>query len=377
MALVYFKTPTDEKLHIAHLPDNFTRLDLIRAVPALGDLTKYRLLIEDQALCLDNDVIFNRQKHLIDHFTLITLLNPASGGTFTEISLLKEIILEDLKNEWKKIDLSANTCDFCMCPEMCATIHRTHVCIDCFPNYLKETNFELRCVRQIIDPVDIHHLGHRKSSSIDNLVVCKPTPVVELNQQQQVQKADNLRYQLMKFCEAIVDYRTFFKTPEFLDRWSILCEITDLLKNIDCQICHCGAMLFNMTLFAKQQCNSCERWLCFFCNRTWNDKTMENRRYTCTDDCEYQRRLEFELVPLNLAPEIMVPDRRCCPNCFIVGGYGNACKYHGCPYCRYQFCFICLETHDDCKKKYGSHAYGPCADVKKQDYSIFPRIHDT
>ncbi|CAF4990510.1 unnamed protein product, partial [Rotaria sp. Silwood1] len=28
----------------------------------------------------------------------------------------------------------------------------------------------------------------------------------------------------------------------------------------------------------------------------------------------------------------MVPDRRCCPKCFIVGGYSAQCKYHRCPH---------------------------------------------
>lgn len=374
MRVVNFKTATGKKLYTALLPDNFTRLDLIQAVPTLGDLTEYRLLIKDQALYLDDDAIFNRQKHLIDDFTDIILLNPASRGTFIEISLLKEIILEDLKNEWKKIDLSLKTCDICMCLEMCATIHHTYICLDCFPNYLKETNFELRCTRQIIDRDDRYRFSHRASSDND-LVVCKPRSPSELNPQ--AQKPGKMKYQIVKFCEATTDYRVFFKTPEFIDRWSILCDVTDLLKNIDCQICHCGTVLINMTLSAKQQCSNCYRWLCFFCNRTWNDETMKNHQYTCTDDCEYQRRLEYELVPLYNDPEIMVPDRRCCPKCFIVGGYANACKYHSCPYCRYQFCFICLKTDENCKSRNGDDPYGPCTAVKKQDYSIFPCIDDT
>ncbi|CAF3865093.1 unnamed protein product, partial [Rotaria sp. Silwood1] len=97
----------------------------------------------------------------------------------------------------------------------------------------------------------------------------------------------------------------------------------ELVKNIDCQICHCGALLFNMTMYSKQQCSNCQRWLCFFCNRNWNDEIMINGKYTCQDDdCEYQRRLKFELVNLERNKELKVPDRRCCPNCFIIGGYG-------------------------------------------------------
>ena len=113
----------------------------------MANLSKYRLLIKDQVLCLDNETIFNRQKHLIHSYIQILVLNQAAGGTFIEISLLKEIILEALKNEWTKIDREIAICDFCMCPEICATIHRTFICIDCFPNYLKQTNFELRCIK--------------------------------------------------------------------------------------------------------------------------------------------------------------------------------------------------------------------------------------
>ncbi|CAF3380559.1 unnamed protein product [Rotaria sp. Silwood2] len=375
MIPVTFTTPANGKVYTSQLPDNFTRSDLIQAVPILGSLTKYRLVITDQILCLDNDAIFSRQKQLINPNIQIILLNQTVGGTLIEISLLKEILLEDLKNEWTKVDRILTICDFCMCAEMCATVHRTHVCIDCFPNYLKETNFELRCTRQIVDRDDLYRVSHRTSSSGNDIVLCKLQSPFELNPQ--TQKTGTPRDQAAVFCESTVDYRTFFKTTDFIDRWSILCDITDMLKNIDCQICYCGALLFNMTLSAKQQCSTCQRWLCFFCNRTWNDQTMKDLLYTCTDECEYQRHIQYDLIPLLHAPTIMVPDRRCCPNCFLAGGYGTACKYHSCPYCRYQFCFICLETDADCKKKYNSSAYTPCTAVKKQDYSMFPRIHNS
>ena len=375
MITVTFTTLDNEKVYFARLPDGFTRLDLIHAVPKLDNLSKYRLLIMDQVLCLDRDDIFDRQRHLIHPFVEITILNQAAGGTFLDISLLKDILLEDLKTEWTNVDRSLNTCDFCLCPDLCATIHRTNVCIDCFPNYLKETNFQLRCKKQIVDRNDLQRVKHQQSPFSDDHLLCKPECPFPLNlDARQIEKATD---QIVMFCEGTVDYHTFFKTEDFIDRWSILCEISDLLKNIDCQICYCGTVLFNMTMFAKQQCSNCHRWLCFFCNRTWNGQTMKNQMYTCTDDCEYERRLQYDLVPLFRVAKILIPDRRCCPNCFIVGGYGNACKYHSCPYCRYQFCFICLETDVDCKEKHHSSAFEPCTNVKKQDYSMFPRIQDS
>ncbi|CAF1080867.1 unnamed protein product [Adineta ricciae] len=374
MVFFTFKTSKDGEI-FAFLPDDFTRSDLIGALPALGDLTKYRLVVNDQVLCLNNEAIFNRQKHLILDGATIILLNQATGGTFIEISLLKEMLLEDLKSEWPKIDHTLSICDFCLCLELCGTIHGTKVCLDCFPNYLKETNFELRCKKQIVDRNDLYRVSHRTSSSGTDLVLCKLTPSSDLLSAANAK--DKPRDQAAVFCEASVDYQKFFKTPEFIDRWSVLCDMTDLLKNIDCQICYCGAFLVNMTLHAKQQCSNCQRWLCFFCNRTWDNQTMKDLRYTCTNECQYERRIEYELVPLLNAPEIMVPDRRCCPNCFLAGGYGTACKYHSCPYCRHQFCFMCLETEADCKTKHKSGPYRACTAVKKQDFSIFPRLHSS
>lgn len=376
MVLVTFTTVIDGKTFSSQLPHNFTLSDFIKSVPALGILTTYRALINDTVLCLDNVAIFERQKHLIHHNAQINLLNQATSGTFMEVSLLKEIILEDLKKEWARIDRTKTVCDFCRCTEMCATIHRTYTCIDCFPNYLKETNFQLRCTKEIFNHDDRYRVSHRASPFEDDLVLCKSDSFIELNNQ--IQKANISRILIAKFCEFTADYRTFFKTADFIDRYSMLCDITDLLKNIDCQICYCGALLFNMTMSAKQQCSSCQRWFCFFCNRTWNSQTMKDILYTCTDECEYERRIQYNLVPLSSSsPVIMVPDRRCCPNCFVTGGYAKACKYHSCPYCRYQFCFICLETDADCKKKYKSGPYIACTDVKKQNYSMFSRIHNS
>jgi hypothetical protein len=373
MVNITFTFLNDSKSYSVELNDNFTLTDIRNAVPALGDLIQFRLLIDDVQLCLEKEAIFNRQKQLISGDPHITLLRRAPGGTFIEISLLKQIILEELKEEFKSLDLTSCKCDFCQCPESCATIHHTNICIDCFPNYLQDTNFQLRCMRQISMSC-IRSMLFRRTN--DATMSCSPEDENKLwSDFEDIILSD--RTVKKNLCSRVIDYQTFFKSPQFIDRWTILCDVTDLIKNIDCQICYCGALLFNMTMYAKQQCTSCQRWFCFFCNRNWNDECMKNAKFTCTDDdCEYQRRLSFDLVPLERNKELMVPDRRCCPNCFIVGGYGVQCKYHGCPHCKHQFCFICLETENDCKRIYKVDCDHQCAPVKKQSYSMFPRINE-
>ncbi|CAF5039588.1 unnamed protein product, partial [Rotaria sp. Silwood1] len=79
MIPVTFITPANGKVYTAQLPNDFTRSDFIQAVPTLGNLTKYRPLINDQILCLDNDAIFNRQKQIIYPNIEITLLNQTAG----------------------------------------------------------------------------------------------------------------------------------------------------------------------------------------------------------------------------------------------------------------------------------------------------------
>lgn len=350
MLFITFATPNDEKIYRSILPNNFTLGILRSSLPALGDLINYRLVVGDKQLCLDNENIFNRQKHLIQDNVRILLLPRAPGGTFIELSLLKEMLLEELKTELPKLNRETKVCEFCQCEELCAVIHCINVCIDCFPNYLQDTNFKLRCTHEEIDRELMWVPSYRKAP--------KTHP-----------------------CGIEIDYRTLFKSEDFINKWSVLCDVIEMVANIDCQICYCGALLFNMTMYSKQQCSNCRRWLCFFCNRNWNEASMVNTMYTCTDvDCEYQRRLVFDLVPLEGTNDdniIMIPDRRCCPKCFIVGGYGEKCKYHCCPHCKHKFCFICLETENDCKMKYHSSHSHQCTSVKKQTYSMFPRINES
>ncbi|CAF1471302.1 unnamed protein product, partial [Rotaria sordida] len=160
----------------------------------------------------------------------------------------------------------------------------TYVCDDCFGHYLKNTDFQLRCLAQ------------EKQSNVS----ARP-------------------------CNTCKNYETVFKTQAFIEEWTTLREVQDMVRNIDCQICYCGELLVNETLYSQQTCTNCKRTMCFFCNRTWDNSTMTNTKYTCKDsNCTYQQQLDYELQPLRHNNAIQVPDRRVCPNCFKAGGYGEA-----------------------------------------------------
>ncbi|CAF1170053.1 unnamed protein product [Didymodactylos carnosus] len=145
-------------------------------------------------------------------------------------------------------------------------------------------------------------------------------------------------------------YEQFFKTEDFIRSLYALDEVRDLMKHIDCQICHCGVLMVNETMYSKQKCEQCKRWFCFFCNKDWKEEEMKNDQYTCHNHCVYETKLGYDLVPLVVNSQLRVPSRRCCPKCFTLGGYDAKCKYHQCSVCKHRFCFICLETEDQCSK---------------------------
>ncbi|CAF2989575.1 unnamed protein product [Rotaria sp. Silwood2] len=352
MTSITFKSLKDNKTINVNLSKTFTMNELHRNITNnFGNTDQYRLVVKDKQLCLDNASIFERQKQelLQGNIEILLLQRATGGGAFVEVSLLKERVLQQLPNELAKISRVSAVCSCCLCPGLCTVIcaktdsahtqngsKLTSICDDCFGSYLKNTNFELRCLAQ-----------YRTTAA-------SSTP-----------------------CETCKDYKTIFKTPVFIELWTTLHEVRDMVKCIDCQICYCGALLFNETLFSQQTCTNCTRVMCFFCNRTWNSSTMTNSQYTCKDpDCTYEQQLEYELVPLQANNQLRVPDRRVCPSCFQPGGYGEACKYHGCPHCKHQFCFMCLQPEQVCNKT--SNYHSPCSGgvgIKKQDFTIFPKMN--
>ena len=126
-------------------------------------------------------------------------------------------------------------------------------------------------------------------------------------------------------------------------------------------------------MYSKQQCNDCQRWLCFFCNQDWDGVKMTNGTYTCGNNCKWENYLTYELVPCGYNKHLKIPNRRICPKCKICGTHDIQCKFHTCPSCQYTFCFVCLKPEkgvDICPKACDQ----PCATIVKQDYTVFPRI---
>lgn len=42
---------------------------------------------------------------------------------------------------------------------------------------------------------------------------------------------------------------------------------------------------------------------------------------------------------------VMCPSLRACPKCFTIIEHESRCKHIRCPYCKYDFCFICLKKY--------------------------------
>ena len=132
-------------------------------------------------------------------------------------------------------------------------------------------------------------------------------------------------------------------------------------------------------MYSKQYCEQCQRWHCFFCNETWNDR-MINAQYTCHNNCYYENKITYELVPYTCGnrPGItQIPDRRHCPNheclelCARVNDFGGNCSMHTCASCNHQFCFICFRSPSECYAKPDI-----CTSIKQQIYEDFPKSTD-
>jgi hypothetical protein len=211
-----------------------------------------------------------------------------------------------------------NTCDNCFEDKLCVRLHCNNLCIECFQGHFNHNNLNLRCVS----------------------------------------------------CWEALDPQTFFQTTAlklFLQQIHIYRE---LAKYIDYQVCTCGVGSINKTLDSKYQCDHCHRWFCFFCNKNWNDSLMQNDKYTCHNNCDYEIRISYELVPSIYNKNMLIPNRRCCPKCVSCMAYDRSI-YTKCDRCGYEYCFVCLQSTSDCYKSGGT--WLNCTPIKKQDYSMFSR----
>ncbi|CAF1318393.1 unnamed protein product [Didymodactylos carnosus] len=321
------------KVTSAMLPDSFTLDEFTKMLSEkLGDIEGHRFVMDGKQLRLNDEQTFNQQKEQITNGKVIFVLDRLPGGTDTVvnepyISKSIDLIMSALPFELLSMFKTDGICTACRDNTQCLTLCCTQVCEDCFPKYFKSKHFKLKCMN--------------------------PTCTKTLNSQ---------------------DY---FRTQKFQNLMSDFEGKQQLIQNIDCQICRCGALMINDKMYSQQECQKCKRRLCFFCNKDWDESKMKNMLYTCKNNCDYEAKITYELVPMKDSnPPMQIPNRRCCPKCFNTGAYGGVCKYHKCTSCGYDFCFICLESKEDCNKKFAK-PYGSCQGLKEAGYNIFPKINDS
>ena len=308
------------------IKDGFTMSDFKKiAEENFSPIENYRFYVENSLLDLQNEVEFNKHKSKIVDDKTIFVLGRLRGGGYLDISTFIDIILVDLPDVLRKLPKTNRQCIICHENKPCFNVCHGRICDSCFTKYFKASNLQIKCV----------------------------------------------------VCSAIIPPKTVLNDSGFCSALQSYDDLQNLLKNIDCQVCHCGALVINETMYAKQRCIECFRDFCFFCNKDWNAQTMrEGIKYTCSSgNCDYETRINFQLTTFIFNSAEKIPDRRCCPNCFVPGFYGERCKYNTCLRCNHEFCFFCLETKAQCRTKYGKSNSEKCTEPIRQSYAIFPRLN--
>eukprot|EP00298_Acanthocystis_sp_HF-20_P013163 c20235_g1_i1.p1 GENE.c20235_g1_i1~~c20235_g1_i1.p1 ORF type:complete len:333 (+),score=45.53 c20235_g1_i1:57-1055(+) len=185
-------------------------------------------------------------------------------------------------------------------------------------------------------------------------------------------QANGFRYKCYT-CDAFVDNNAIFENSIVEMSVQAHKDLMELLKHVDVQVCQCGVLHVNETLYSKQACSECKLEFCFFCNETW-DKKMVNKKYSCGQNCTYDGIFDYTLEPFAYDESIKIPSSRICPGCFHLGGYDSKCKYHTCPNCSLEFCFFCLKSKQECAKAYGKSYKEVCVEPVKQTMALFPRF---
>ncbi|CAF3857038.1 unnamed protein product, partial [Rotaria sp. Silwood1] len=242
MIPVTFTTPANGKVYTVQLPDDFTRSDLIQAVPTLdminihfnyvgrnylaqlqqnfnlNDLQqlitcyfknpfRYRFIISGKELDLLNSESFARYQSLFRNGINILVLERIRGGGYVEIEILTNIILHDLEQALQRISTTNNAerpCEICRENENSMKLCCNRICKVCFGNYFSHSTFQLKCMT----------------------------------------------------CHQKVPYDRFFVSPDFIHSLESLTEVCELMRYIDCQICYCGSLVVNETLYAQQTCEN-------------------------------------------------------------------------------------------------------------------------
>lgn len=313
------------------LEEGYTVADIKNLVQTTLGSTDFRLVVNTQEVQDNDPVKFAELKKSIRNNTTIYVLERMKGGAGRSGTLVKtasnrDAIIADLRSELCKVPTEQVDSECMICKEeekcikfCCGSI----VCKECFSNHFIFGGYKITCL------------------------TCKKT----------------------------IPPEKIFVTAQFIQSLNQLDETTLKSCNIDFQVCTCGASLINRTMRAKQQCNNCKRWLCFFFNTDWDEteRKMCDKKYSCRVNCFWETKITYELLPLEYNSAVKVPSRRCCPKCFECGLYDRKCKYHTCK-CGYTFCFICLNTKEDCMRIFNSQFDESCSNVAQQSYKMFPRL---
>jgi len=236
---------------------------------------------------------------------------------------LHTIVLRQLDKELDKVTSTAD-CSCCFEHTDCVKVCCAWMCKEDFRSYLLSKEFEAPCI------------------------VCSKALVLE----------------------------DIFKSREYVATLKALNDEKRLLKNLDCQRClDCGILMSNETMLSQQTCE-CGREFCFFCNRSWNNATMNNAQNSCGKTCVYEILVSFELEDFHYKRDMKLPSQRTCPRCFILGLYDDCInKYQTCISCKFTFCFLCLEGQSECVRKYKSTYDHNCVSSPvPQNYDMFPRL---
>ncbi|KAK3809173.1 MAG: hypothetical protein J3Q66DRAFT_353143 [Benniella sp.] len=328
MMQVFFQTLNGRSV-VKQLSDSFTLDDFIKTASEVLGVTReetkiWRFSVGGKPLNISNAAEFERNKQYITKdCNIFMLLRLLGGCNFQET--LHNIAKQQFDTELDKVKTSSADCSICFDSETaCIKVCCTWMCKEDFKAWFCDAmEFKAFCT----------------------------------------------------ICSKELVLGDIFKSPEYVATLRALEEEKLLLKNMDCQRClDCGVLMFNETMYSRQTCK-CGRVFCFFCSRFWNTATMNNCQNSCSQDCVYETKLFFDLVPFHYRSDMKIPSQRTCPRCFNLGLYDKKCKYHTCTSCKFTFCFLCTEGQSECQKKFKSSYDHACVPSPvAQTYQMFPRL---
>ncbi|CAF1233879.1 unnamed protein product [Rotaria sordida] len=163
----------------------------------------FRLVTHGEEIEENDSKKFTELKNKIKNGTIIYVCQRIDGGSgLVDIDSHRATIIVDLQDELRKVNTQQPNVECAICTEEKSCIRlccSTIICKECFPNYFIYYNYTLPCL----------------------------------------------------ICDRIIPYEKIFVTKQFISSLNQLDEITMMLRNIDFQICTCGAFAINSTITTK------------------------------------------------------------------------------------------------------------------------------